>query len=153
MMEWSVAVAAGAFVILSAFMIAVLMNLRRLIKQLQGTILQMEERTRLLTVDAVQLLQRTDHTVLMMQEHIRKTASFVESMEAAGTVIRSTTQQVDHISSAISHSVMQHVQHAHEENQQRMSPLFRSLDAGLTLWSTWQRFSKASGESDPSEKE
>lgn len=153
MMEWSVTVAAGAFVILSAFMIAVLMNVRRLMKQLQDTALQMEERAHLLTVDAVQLLQRTDHTVLLMQEHLRKSASFMESMEAAGTVIRSKAQQVDNISSAITQSVMQHVQHAHEENQQRMSPLFRSLDAGLTLWSAWQRFSKASGEPTQGEKE
>lgn len=153
MMEWSVTVAAGAFVILSAFMIAVLMNVRRLMKQLQDTALQIEERAHLLTVDAVQLLQRTDHTVLLMQEHLRKTASFMESIEAAGTVIRSKAQQVDNISSAITQSVMQHVQHAHEENQQRMSPLFRSLDAGLTLWSAWQRFSKASGEPTQGEKE
>ena len=153
MIEWSVAVAAGAFVILSAVMIAVLMNLRRLIMQFQGSIEQIEEKTRLLTVDTVQLLQRTDHTVLMIQEHIQKSASFMDSVEAAGTVIRSTTQQVDNISSAISHSVLEHVQHAHEENQQRMSPLFRSIDAALTVWSSWQRFSKASGEPGPTEKE
>lgn len=154
MVEWSVAVAAGAFVILTVVMIAVLMNLRILIKQLQGTAEQMEEQVRLITEDAVQLLQRTDHTVSMIQEQIRKSASFMDSVEAAGTVMRSTAQQVDNISSAISHSVIQHVQHAHEENQQRMSPLFRSLDAAMTLWSSWQYFSKASAVSpDPSEKE
>ncbi|WP_211749385.1 DUF948 domain-containing protein [Paenibacillus sp. Marseille-Q4541] len=153
MIAWSVTVAAGAFVILSAVMIVVLLNLRGMIKQFQGSMGLMEERTRLLTEDAIQLLQRTDDVVLDLQQHIQKSAPFLDSIEAAGTVLRTTTKQVENISATLSHSVEQHVQHAHEENEQRMGPLFRTIDAALTVWSSWHRFSKASGESDPNEKE
>lgn len=147
MIAWSVTIAAAAFVILSAVMIGVLLNVRAFIKQVQGSMERLEENTMLLTEDAAKVLRSTDHTVLMLQDHIQKSASFMDSVEAAGTVLRSTTQRVENISSTITHSVQQHVQSAHEENQERMGALFRSIDAALTVWSSIQRFSKISGDS------
>ncbi|SFS45424.1 DUF948 domain-containing protein [Paenibacillus sp. 453mf] len=153
MVEWSVALMAGAFVILAAAGVLMLIEARSLMKQAKRSISQLEEKTNMLAVDTSAMIQGTNKAISDMQGHLEKSAPLFESIASLGTVLQQVNRTMDEISVKLSRSAHKHVDGAHQDNEQRLGQMFRYVDAAMTVWHSWQRNSPAPGNTSPREKE
>ncbi|MEK5060376.1 DUF948 domain-containing protein [Paenibacillus shunpengii] len=153
MIAWSVALMAGAFVILAAAGVLVLIEAKSLMKQVKRSVSQLEEKTDLLAADTSAMIQGTNKAISDMQGHLEKSAPLFESIASLGMVLQQVSRTMDEISLKLSRSAHKHVDGAHQDNEQRLGQMFRYVDAAMTVWHTWQRNTPAPGASRPLEKE
>ncbi|MCM3783151.1 DUF948 domain-containing protein [Neobacillus mesonae] len=153
MIAWSVALVAGAFVVMAAVIVVVLIEVKAFMKQVKQSIKQLEARTNLLVEDTSVMLKETNKAISDMHGHIEKCTPLFESAASAGKLLQTVSRTIDDISDKLTRSAHKHVLDAHQDNELRLGQMFRYFDAALTVWHSWHRFSHAPGEAVPREKE
>ncbi|MCR2806495.1 DUF948 domain-containing protein [Paenibacillus soyae] len=147
MAEWSAAVAAGAFVVLTA---GLLIGLRLLLKRVEQTgaaVREAQADLHRLAAEISSVLQPLEESVRSVHRGLEAAEGLVQAVRQVGGTVEKTTSAVERVTDAFSSSAVKHAERIARGKQ--LGEAAQWAELGLTAWQLWQ--SSRSGKQGESE--
>lgn len=146
MVEWSaLAVAIGVFLIAVAT-IGIMLSVRRMLQRTETVLGNLEIECTQLSQEATRMLEQASVSLISIQRQLVAGESIVTSVSEAASAVTRTADAIHSVSKRASLAAIEHMERARLENERRIGEVFRWVDAGMTLWYTWNRRTPKSGD-------
>jgi hypothetical protein len=99
-----------------------------------------------LTQEASQVLEQASVSLEMIQRQLAAGEAFAASMSSAATAVAKTADAVHAVGKKASITAIEHLERARLDNERQIGEMFRWVDAGMTLWHSWNKYASKSGE-------
>ncbi len=159
MAEWSAAIAAGTFIVLTVgIMLALRAGLAKLEQVKRETVGLQQELTRqaaelaALTRQELSarsaelggLMQQSEKTMCALQQQLQAASLLFEAAGHVGGAIRHTTSAAEQAAAVLATAASRHARRA--ETSRRVGEAFDWAELGMTAWQLWQANRKAAAE-------
>lgn len=146
MAEWSALAAAVGVMLMAAAVIGIMLSVRRMLLRTEIVLEKLESEFTQLSREAAGVLERAAVSLDSIQRQLAAGESIAASMSEAATAVVKTANAVHSVSKRASLAAVEHMERARLENERRIGEVFRWVDAGMTLWYTWNRRTPKSGD-------
>ncbi|GAA0842101.1 hypothetical protein GCM10008915_40660 [Bifidobacterium pullorum subsp. gallinarum] len=146
MTEWSALVAGVGIVLIAVAAIIVMLSIKKLLNRTEAMLKRLEEDSTQLAQEASQVLRQASVSLEMIQRQMAAGEAFVASMTDAASAVSKTADAVHAVGKKASITAIEHLERARLDNERQIGEMFRWVDAGMTLWHSWSRYTSKSGE-------
>ncbi|ANY75067.1 DUF948 domain-containing protein [Paenibacillus ihbetae] len=147
MTEWSALAAAVGILIVAGAAIVMMLSLRKLLQHTEAVLAKLEQDSTQLAQEASQVLKQASVSMEMVQRQLAAGEALTSSLNDAASAIAKTADAVHAVGKKASITAIEHLERARLDNERHIGEMFRWIDAGMTLWHSWSRYSSAkSGE-------
>lgn len=130
LLEWSIVIAAGAWVIVSLLLIAVLIQTIRFMRQTARILNNLEDQANLLMKQTSDLTERADRVLCRAQEATDEIIKWREASEQTRSVVQGWCESL----SQFSRKTQATVESFHSNHEQRIRDTLQWVDIGYTVW-------------------
>ncbi|WP_054955478.1 hypothetical protein [Paenibacillus dakarensis] len=146
MVEWSALAVAMGIALMAAASIGIFLSVRKMLLRTEIVLDKLEVECTQLSIEAARVLDRASISLDSLQRQLKTGESIMLSMSETAAAVQKTAEAVHSVSERATVSAMEHMERARLENERRIGEVFRWVDAGLTLWHTWNHRSPGSGD-------
>lgn len=145
MAEWSALAAAAGILLIAAAIIGIMLSVRRTLLRTEAVLGKLGRECSQLSMEARRVMDRASVCLDSIQRQLEAGESIAASISEAASAVANTASAVHSVSKRASMAAVEHMERARLENERRIGEVFRWLDAGMTLWYTWNRRTSKSG--------
>lgn len=138
MAEWSAAVAAAAFVVLTAAVIVALRSLLARINRFERSVRTIEEQSAAVMQELRELASEASGTVQKVSRQLDRADGLFEAAGRLGESMQQTAAAVTRVTTAIDRTAAAHVERSIKANRERIGDALDWAEAGWTAWRWWQ---------------
>ncbi|ETT68140.1 DUF948 domain-containing protein [Paenibacillus sp. FSL H8-0457] len=146
MTEWSALAAAAGIVLIAVAAVVMMLSIRKLMRRAETLLGRLEEDSARLAQEASQVLEQASVSLEMIQRQLAAGEAFTASMSSAATAVAKTADAVHAVGKKASITAIEHLERARLDNERQIGEMFRWVDAGMTLWHSWNKYASKSGE-------
>lgn len=146
MTEWSALAAAIGIVLIAVAAVIMMLSVKKLIGRAETMLGRLEEDSARLTQEASQVLVQASVSLEMIQRQLAAGEAFAVSMSDAASAVAKTANAVHAVGKKASITAIEHLERARLDNERQIGEMFRWVDAGMTLWHSWNKYTSKSGE-------
>ncbi|MFC7680885.1 DUF948 domain-containing protein [Paenibacillus sp. GCM10028914] len=146
MAEWSALAAAVGVLLIAVATIGIMLSVRRMLLRTETVLDNLEVECTQLSREATRVLERATVSLDSIQRQLAAGEAISTSMSEAASAVVKTVDAVHSVSKRATHAAIEHMERARLENERRIGEVFRWVDAGMTLWYTWNRRTPKSGD-------
>lgn len=146
MTEWSALAAAVGIVLIAIAAVIMMVSVKRVIGRAETMLGRLEEDSARLTQEASQVLVQASVSLEMIQRQLAAGEAFAASMSDAASAVAKTADAVHAVGKKASITAIEHLERARLDNERQIGEMFRWVDAGMTLWHSWNKYTSKSGE-------
>ncbi|OIA99473.1 hypothetical protein AK95_20065 [Paenibacillus sp. LC231] len=146
MTERSALAAAIGIVLIAVAAVIMMVSVKRLIGRAETMLGRLEEDSARLTQEASQVLVQASVSLEMIQRQLAAGEAFAASMSDAASAVAKTADAVHAVGKKASITAIEHLERARLDNERQIGEMFRWVDAGMTLWHSWNKYTSKSGE-------
>lgn len=146
MTEWSALAAAIGIVLIAVVAVIMMLSVKKLIGRAETMLGRLEEDSARLTQEASQVLVQASVSLEMIQRQLEAGEAFAASMSDAASAVAKTADAVHAVGKKASITAIEHLERARLDNERQIGEMFRWVDAGMTLWHSWKKYTSKSGE-------
>ncbi|MCM3259330.1 DUF948 domain-containing protein [Paenibacillus lautus] len=146
MTEWSALAAAAGIVLIAVAAVVMMLSIRKLMRRAETLLGRLEEDSASLAQEASQVLEQASVSLEMIQRQLAAGEAFTASMSSAATAVAKTADAVHAVGKKASITAIEHLERARLDNERQIGEMFRWVDAGMTLWHSWNKYASKSGE-------
>lgn len=146
MTEWSALAAAVGIILIAVATVIMMVSVKRLIGRAETMLDRLEEDSARLTQEASKVLVQASVSLEMIQRQLAAGEAFAASMSDAASAVAKTADAVHAVGKKASITAIEHLERARLDNERQIGEMFRWVDAGMTLWHSWNKYTSKSGE-------
>ncbi len=146
MTEWSALAAAVGIILIAVAAVIMMVSVKRLIGRAETMLDRLEEDSARLTQEASKVLVQASVSLEMIQRQLAAGEAFAASMSDAASAVAKTADAVHAVGKKASITAIEHLERARLDNERQIGEMFRWVDAGMTLWHSWNKYTSKSGE-------
>jgi len=134
--EWSAAVAAAAFVILTAgVLIAARIMLIRL-SRMEAAALQLQQELKQLTLQAGRVMVPAEQAIQTVNRQLNSVSGIFDAAAQIGGAVSHTTSAVEQLTSVMASAAEQHAKRP--ETMKKAGDILEWAELGMAAWTLWQ---------------
>ncbi|WP_202078525.1 DUF948 domain-containing protein [Caldalkalibacillus salinus] len=137
MIEISVAVIAGAFILLVIYVIATLRSVRRSLHHLDKSIIHMQQQVDQVSKETTELMKNSNRLAVDLQRKSKTMDTLFHSLGDASQVIQQMTTSLKQVSSSLTNNVQKTVDGTNK-HQDRINDVVKYSSLALKFWQAWQ---------------
>lgn len=146
MVEWSALAVAVGVLLIAVATIGIMLSVRRMLQRTESVLGNLEIQSTQLSQEATRVLEQAWVSLNSIQRQLAAGESIVTSVSEAASAVTKTADAIHSVSKRASLAAIEHMERARLENERRIGEVFRWVDAGMTLWYTWNRRTPKSGD-------
>ncbi|MGG3282242.1 DUF948 domain-containing protein [Paenibacillus solani] len=146
MTEWNALVAAIGIILIAVVLVIMMLSVKKLIRRAESLLGQLEKDSTRLTQEASQVLKQTSVSLELIQRQLEAGEAIAASLSDAASAVVKTADAVHAVGKKASITAIEHLERARLDNERQIGELFRWVDAGMTLWHSWNKYTSKSGE-------
>ncbi|WP_422657694.1 DUF948 domain-containing protein [Paenibacillus sp. EC2-1] len=146
MVEWSALAVAVGVLLIAVATIGIMLSVRRMLQRTETVLGNLEIQSTQLSQEATRVLEQASVSLNSIQRQLAAGESIVTSVSEAASAVTKTADAIHSVSKRASLAAIEHMERARLENERRIGEVFRWVDAGMTLWYTWNRRTPKSGD-------
>ncbi|MFC5988272.1 DUF948 domain-containing protein [Marinicrinis lubricantis] len=141
-MEWFIAAAAIAFIVLVIFLITLIQTAKSTMRQIQGTLDEMKQETNRVMGESEKLLQSAHQLTDEVKGKIASFDGIFSSARHVGEAVEQVTASFKQASAAISHKVDSGVRNTVHTNGSTIADTLSWAQQTFDLWNAWRKRSR-----------
>lgn len=146
MAEWSALAAGIGILLMAAAAVVMAVSLRKVLQRTEAVLGRLEDDSAHLSREASQVLEQANEALRSLQRQLAAGEAFTSSMSEAASAVAQTAEDIRSIGKRASVSAIEHIERARLDNERHIGEIFRWIDAGMTVWHSWNRHASKSGE-------
>jgi uncharacterized protein YoxC len=135
--EYSISAAAAAFIIMAAFIVYTLIEVRLSIQQSRETFRRMELRLEKTADETLGLIHSTQSIIANIDSRLQASDGFIQAFSSAGDSARRLSQTVNGFSRILSEAAAEAQASLHAQHD-TIRDIVSLTTAGVQLWQRWQ---------------
>lgn len=137
MWQISVSLASVAFIVLIGFLIFVLLESRKAMRQAQETLSRIQLKLEQTTEESIRTIRVSREVLEDVQGRLKATDGFVAALEQTGDAANRLSHSVKLVSRTLSDTVLEARESLHSR-QDTVKDLIELTTTGIQLWQRWQ---------------
>lgn len=146
MTEWNALAATVGIILIAVVMVMMKLSVNKLMRRAESLLGQLEQDSTRLTQEASQVLKQTSVSLELIQRQLEAGEVIAASMSDAASAVAKTADAVHAVGKKASTTAIEHLERARLDNERQIGEIFRWVDAGMTLWHSWNKYTSKSGE-------
>lgn len=146
MTEWSAFAAAIGIVLIAVVLVMVMLSVKKLMRRAESLLVQLEKDSTRLTQEASQVLKQMSVSLELIQRQLEAGEAITASVSDAASAVAQTADAIHTVGKKASITAMEHLERARLDNERQIGEMFRWVDAGMTLWHSWNKYTSKSGD-------
>jgi len=146
MTEWNALAATVGIILIAVVLVIMMLSVKKLMRRAESLLVQLEKDSTRLTQEASQVLKQTSVSLELIQRQLEASEVITASMSDAASAVAKTADAVHAVGKKASITAIEHLERARLDNERQIGEIFRWVDAGMTLWHSWNKYTSKSGE-------
>lgn len=146
MTEWNALAATVGIILIAVVLVMMMLSVNKLMRRAESLLGQLEKDSTRLTQEASQVLKQTSVSLELIQRQLEAGEVIAASMSDAASAVAKTADAVHAVGKKASITAIEHLERARLDNERQIGEIFRWVDAGMTLWHSWNKYTSKSGE-------
>ncbi|MEK3734258.1 MULTISPECIES: hypothetical protein [Paenibacillus] len=146
MAEWSALAAGIGIMLMAAAAVVMAVSFRKVLQRTEAVLSRLEADSAHLSEEASQVLEQANAALTSVQHQLAAGEAFASSMSEAAAAVAETAENIRAIGKRASVSAIEHIERARLDNERHIGEIFRWIDAGVTVWHSWNRHASKSDE-------
>ncbi|KOP67115.1 hypothetical protein AMS62_19085 [Bacillus sp. FJAT-18019] len=146
MTEWNALATAIGIILITIVLVIMMLSVKKLMRRAENFLGQLEEDSTRLTQEASQVLKQASVSLELIQRQLEAGEAIAASITDAASAVAKTADAVHAVGKKASISAIEHLERARLDNERQIGEMFRWIDAGMTLWYSWNKYTSKSGE-------